>query len=542
KTFSLDHDQKIKIEISIPADPSINTEIISQNIHTTIRDSITGQLFWENYFRDSGGSYYSCDQPNNSFELFLPQGNYILELKKDDLATVCDLNSGTWLTAKVTHKSAAPNESRGAGLRIAKIIDYDNETVLRKKSFTYTDGRLMSEPDFYREFPWRSYSESYSTIEPHYVEVSDIMKALYGVAFQGLSTTVLGNYVGYDKVRECIDGIDVSSCQESTYTNISFICNPESIAPCRIQPYNGQLREKLFLDQNENILKKETYTYYPETDLVKTYGLKFEKNSWGYDAQDYIVHSYPLQSMRVNLQEKVINTYSSELDRWISVKNEYEYYDNGLLKKYTTTNSDQSISKKEYLYTEQFLIEPYITMVKDYNILDWVIEIDMSINNNQVYNQKHNFSQIGLDVFQITSVENSYSGSNEVLFQIEEFDSFNNAIHIIDREGINTSFLFDHLGQNPIVKIINATPSQFFYNGFESGVQYESGNTKAGYGYLNSSTYSISFIPPDTEEYILDYWTFDGSTWKYASQSYTGPTLLTGGPFDEVRIFPKSSE
>lgn len=82
---------------------------------------------------------------------------------------------------------------------------------------------------------------------------------------------------------------------------------------------------------------------------------------------------------------------------------------------------------------------------------------------------------------------------------------------------------------------------EFFYEGFEenNASQVITGNAYTGVKYYNGN-YLIPFTPPNSKNYTLQYWTYNGS-WHFNQQPYSVNTTLTG-PVDEVRVFPVDAQ
>jgi YD repeat-containing protein len=80
---------------------------------------------------------------------------------------------------------------------------------------------------------------------------------------------------------------------------------------------------------------------------------------------------------------------------------------------------------------------------------------------------------------------------------------------------------------------------EFFTANFEESPTATFGYAHTGIKYFNGS-YSTSWVPPNSRNYIIQWWSLSGGKWMFNTRPYTGPTTLTG-PVDDVRIFPKDA-
>jgi hypothetical protein len=110
---------------------------------------------------------------------------------------------------------------------------------------------------------------------------------------------------------------------------------------------------------------------------------------------------------------------------------------------------------------------------------------------------------------------------------------------------VNTNFdsyqflcnaIFSYLGKS----IITVGAKEYFYQGFEDEINV---NTTSSYTGIKSFTgdYTVSFVPPNTRSYILQYWNFANGKWNFNQQNYSGPQTLSG-TLDEIRVFPSDAQ
>lgn len=80
--------------------------------------------------------------------------------------------------------------------------------------------------------------------------------------------------------------------------------------------------------------------------------------------------------------------------------------------------------------------------------------------------------------------------------------------------------------------------TEFFYESFEEGSATGTATPHTGKKYLLGD-YTTTFTKPNTRTYTIEYWYLNGSTWTYASTTYTNGMILTNGSaIDNVRIYP----
>jgi hypothetical protein len=83
---------------------------------------------------------------------------------------------------------------------------------------------------------------------------------------------------------------------------------------------------------------------------------------------------------------------------------------------------------------------------------------------------------------------------------------------------------------------------EFFNENFEestlSGVVTGVGHTGVKYF---SGSYNVSFSPPNSRNYTIQWWNQVNGSWQFNEQPYTGPTTLSG-TLDDIRVFPSDAQ
>ena len=95
---------------------------------------------------------------------------------------------------------------------------------------------------------------------------------------------------------------------------------------------------------------------------------------------------------------------------------------------------------------------------------------------------------------------------------------------------------YAYLGRQ-IVPIGN---SEFFFEDFEDMQGALSGDSFTGSKYFSGSFY-VDFLLPNSRNYVLQWWSKNGSTWQFNQQAYTGSTTISG-IIDQVRVVPTDAQ
>jgi YD repeat-containing protein len=89
---------------------------------------------------------------------------------------------------------------------------------------------------------------------------------------------------------------------------------------------------------------------------------------------------------------------------------------------------------------------------------------------------------------------------------------------------------------------IYASPTgynEYFFEGFEENTASTAGTAHSGNRYWNGG-YGVSFTPPNSRSYQVQWWSLSGGKWVFHQQAYTQGMLLSG-PVDDVRVFPSDA-
>lgn len=112
----------------------------------------------------------------------------------------------------------------------------------------------------------------------------------------------------------------------------------------------------------------------------------------------------------------------------------------------------------------------------------------------------------------------------------------------------NSSFSSYTFGYSLVVNYIGRVISlsgnkEFFFESFEEssgGFETTSANAHTGKKYWDGS-YTVNFSPPNSREYVLQYWRLVNGKWVFNQQSYSNGISISG-PVDDVRVFPVDAQ
>jgi YD repeat-containing protein len=91
----------------------------------------------------------------------------------------------------------------------------------------------------------------------------------------------------------------------------------------------------------------------------------------------------------------------------------------------------------------------------------------------------------------------------------------------------------------PIVFSTYSNSAEFFYEGFEQSNWGSSGTAHSGHGF-DPNNYTVSWSPPDSRAYTIQWWNLLNGVWTFNQQPYSSGVVLTG-PVDDVRVFPSDA-
>jgi YD repeat-containing protein len=131
---------------------------------------------------------------------------------------------------------------------------------------------------------------------------------------------------------------------------------------------------------------------------------------------------------------------------------------------------------------------------------------------------------------------------------IDNFDGLGNILQQHSANAPAQSYQWGYNDQYPVVKITNATNSEFYFQNYEestaSGVLTGTSHT----GHKSSSSSLVGWAIPDGKSYVISYWYLTSTGWKYSGElpyytnSYYQYTMTSGTAYDDVRIYPQGAQ
>jgi YD repeat-containing protein len=91
----------------------------------------------------------------------------------------------------------------------------------------------------------------------------------------------------------------------------------------------------------------------------------------------------------------------------------------------------------------------------------------------------------------------------------------------------------------PYLNIAHTSTAEYFFEGFEQNTAATAGSAHTGTMYYNGN-YTVTYSPPNSRKYLIQWWNLSGSQWVFNQQPYTTGMTLSG-PVDDVRVFPSDA-
>lgn len=211
-------------------------------------------------------TYYSSNPPNqNTPEVIgLSTGRYKISIEPGSFSYT---NSISFNCSASIPKLVWLNMDGvpGGGIRIKSVTDYNGEKVTNKKQYTYSGGKLMSEPTFTAA---QTFITKCDNISANYC----LKNVNYQYASLPLSTGAQGSHVGYDKVS--VAEIDHTNADRNGRIVNYFINQPENYPYASAGMYAGNENigthfYPLKSSKNGKLTKQEIFTGSKMTRLTE---------------------------------------------------------------------------------------------------------------------------------------------------------------------------------------------------------------------------------------------------------------------------------
>lgn len=264
-----------------------------------------------------------------------------------------------------------------------------------------------------------------------------------------------------------LDGsADFTAVSENLYQPLTYDYFQRSFIGKYIPGFKPVITSRTFYDSSNNKIIKEAYQYVRST--IRYYeGIKVKQRFFfddyslvinhNYDSQDpyYYVNSffdygrYTIEMGARRLLSKTVETYTNNANPITETEN-YEYYANYMLKKYTTSNSNGNTLTEEYTY-------PTSGTLYTKNMISTILETIKKNGTTEIARLKNNYSGINP-----SSVQSSYSGSGSLMTDMtfNTYDARGNLVNYTRKDGVEVTYIWGYNYTYPVAEIVNATYAQ----------------------------------------------------------------------------------
>jgi YD repeat-containing protein len=497
---------------------------------------------------------------------YLPNGNYQIVATFDQNPPnyqnfVCQVE---W-----NEKNIDLGYTYGGGLRIDEIRTYDGirQTPLIKKYLYVTDltsgacsGALLGNNNFtYFDYIF------YITLKP-FEDKLILCSAPYARmnAFSNQAqVTHSGAYVGYKNVF-----VQSSSPERTGYSSYSYTFQKDNVV--NVFPYPPASSAESFRGQ---LLVQEDYEYiggvYQIARRITNIYTNVQKNEQSVlglkidpDMEDVNTNNirrvpyykeYELFPTWSELSETTERIYDKSGVKYIETITSYSF-DNvhNQLTETSHVNSDGKVSKSVnyYPYDLSFIGEE--ETARNWLLLKNVINIplkqDMFVDNSLVSSTTTGFKNFdGNNLVQPWHVRVQFRNSNFV--KSAHFDKYNSNGKLLQQHkenDVSQAYYWGYNNSYPVAQVINASPTDIYYTGFEEGDGNSADNDcKTGHK-SKTGGFSATVTGLTNGTYVLSYWQKSGNNWVLqkgnAIVSNNSYSINLTGQIDEVRLYPANAQ
>ncbi len=494
-------------------------------------------------------------------------GNYYLDFQANT-ATLYPVEFSAQIIPNVYIQ---PQDKLVGGLRVKRILNYldSNELVLASvKSFSYLDnnnlssGKLSVVPNF--NYYKSSLVQWYNCGWPSGPGTLQLINRS-SESTQPLGS-VQGSPVGYSRVtvaemdgNNAINGKTVY--QFSSLTNFgSYHVYPflsgEYInwgagLPLKEEIYNasGVLLKKVENDYSVSVDKFENNNH----RSLKV-GLIYKDNCNTVSLKQFaVLPEYPIYGNSLKQWQKE-TTY--ENGAAIVSEQSYTYDLMHQTKTITQQTSDGSIKTKLYYPYDFTGLWQFNQLVAENRIANAVKtelwRLDGGVEQSLISGEATDFTNFGSALrasatYQVKaagyapiahhSSQLLPAGSYRVKEAIHAYNGKGAPLTVSAFEGPKSGLLWQPDGLRLKALFGNADASEIYVADFETNGNYAIGHT-GGLSY--NGNFTLSFVPPNGKNYVLNYWSWNGSKWNLVSQAYS-PSMSISGIIDDVMIYPSDA-
>ena len=310
---------------------------------------------------------------------------------------------------------------------------------------------------------------------------------------------------------------------------------------------SGLLVETTHFKRTKNILK----SYIPISKSINTfeineqrkkkyiYGLKIGKSATSnFGIEDYEHSIYSNKSEWVYPKGTIDIRYNHDASDSTITFSTIEYENENHLQ---PTRKVSEVNRKTYLTKWRFPDDYEDSSLKTSLITANKIKDPIEVSKYLLYDGKEHliqssfveYASLGLQPYKLYQLSttspdtaiilgNSISNptSDYILEETYFFDSFNRLKSVIGKDGIARSIIWDSLEKYPSLEVMNASLSEIHF-------------------LSNYFSNSISWTPPNSKFYLIDYEYYNGTEWKfYDPKEYISGMSLNGSIIKNLRIYP----
>lgn len=407
----------------------------------------------------SYSSFESYREPNTSYtgagaltEITYPTGGvkkFVYEPHTYTKYVARDKGSGAVSVANVSQKY-------GGGLRIKEIQELDNNSVLLKKTYTYSPGILNGKPEYY----WGGYTGRLTTGGTYTLD------RFFSQSLLPVSNNPAGGNVSYTTVTEVLQN---NGKVEYTFTNhdtnrdenVLASIDPQRTAYSPLTSKDlerGMITEiKYYAEGSSTPSKKETFTYSPlngTMDYIKAVNLQ-RMTLFGSTTTNAIAGSaYKNYVYPYNVTRKTeYYTYPGSLTQSI----DYTYDNVNQIKTETKTDNLSTVSTT-YKYPYDYSTSVYQNMVNR-NIVAPVIETLTKNGSTEVERVNTNYGQYSATsgtFFRPSSVSKTSTRLGSTItdqLTYQTYDRKGNIVAAKDVDGQQKVFIWGYNGEYLVAEI-----------------------------------------------------------------------------------------
>lgn len=439
------------------------TQSTSHRYQLVTYNSVTSsfQLDYKQLTANLLSSFESYREPNTSYtgagaltEITYPTGGvkkFVYEPHTYTKYVARDKGSGAVSVANVSQKY-------GGGLRIKEIQELDNNSVLLKKTYTYSPGILNGKPEYY----WGGYTGRLTTGGTYTLD------RFFSQSLLPVSNNPAGGNVSYTTVTEVLQN---NGKVEYTFTNhdtnrdenVLASIDPQRTAYSPLTSKDlerGMITEiKYYAEGSSTPSKKETFTYSPlngTMDYIKAVNLQ-RMTLFGSTTTNAIAGSaYKNYVYPYNVTRKTeYYTYPGSLTQSI----DYTYaYDNVNQIKTETKTDNLSTVSTTYKYPYDYSTSVYQNMVNR-NIVAPVIETLTKNGSTEVERVNTNYGQYSATsgtFFRPSSVSKTSTRLGSTItdqLTYQTYDRKGNIVAAKDVDGQQKVFIWGYNGEYLVAEI-----------------------------------------------------------------------------------------